>query len=217
MAFSGGTFSLLSSSGDYDTGQTADGAALYLDLAGIATGLSSALLKDGSQTVTANITLSGYKLTNVGDATASTDALNRQTGDARYPLIVSSTTDNTLPRFNSTAGQMQTSGVTINDSDQASGVHSLPTTQTGTTYTLAGPNLTVLMNNGSANTVTASAVTLGAGGMAIVVQKGAGATTLVTSSGTLNAPNGAQISQQHGIAFVVSDGTDMWVGGDVTS
>ena len=40
----------------------------------IATGLSTAITKDGQTTVTANIPLSGYKLTGVGAATARTDA-----------------------------------------------------------------------------------------------------------------------------------------------
>ena len=40
----------------------------------IATGLSTAIAKDGQTTVTANIPLSGYKLTGVGAATARTDA-----------------------------------------------------------------------------------------------------------------------------------------------
>jgi hypothetical protein len=51
---------------------------------GIATALSSALYKDGQQTNAANQNWGGFRLTNLGDATAATDALNRQTGDARY-------------------------------------------------------------------------------------------------------------------------------------
>jgi hypothetical protein len=51
---------------------------------GIATALSSAMYKDGQQTNAANQNWGGFRLTNLGDATAATDALNRQTGDARY-------------------------------------------------------------------------------------------------------------------------------------
>lgn len=40
----------------------------------VATALSTALYKDGQQTPTANIPLGGYKITNLGDATARTDA-----------------------------------------------------------------------------------------------------------------------------------------------
>ena len=51
---------------------------------GMATGLSKAILKDGQQTITANIPFNAKKITNLGDATAPTDALNQQSGDARY-------------------------------------------------------------------------------------------------------------------------------------
>jgi hypothetical protein len=44
---------------------------------------------DGTATVTADIPLGGFKLTGVGDASAAADALNRQSGDARYHSILS--------------------------------------------------------------------------------------------------------------------------------
>lgn len=43
---------------------------------GIATGLSTCLLKDGTQTVTANIPFANFKLTQVGSGTAATDVVN---------------------------------------------------------------------------------------------------------------------------------------------
>jgi hypothetical protein len=48
--------------------------------------LANFLAKDGSVTPTANISFGGYRLTSLGDATADTDALNRRSGDARYPV-----------------------------------------------------------------------------------------------------------------------------------
>ncbi len=42
---------------------------------GFATGLSTAICKDGQQTVTANIPFAGFRLTTIGAATAATDAL----------------------------------------------------------------------------------------------------------------------------------------------
>lgn len=50
----------------------------------IAAGLSNTICRDGQSTITANITFSNFKLTNLDDAEADTDALNRQTGDGRY-------------------------------------------------------------------------------------------------------------------------------------
>jgi hypothetical protein len=54
------------------------------ELDGIATALSNCITKDGQTTLTANIPFNGRKITGLGDATADTDALNRQTADARY-------------------------------------------------------------------------------------------------------------------------------------
>ena len=55
-----------------------------LEMDGIATALSTAITKDGQTTITANIPFNNKKITGLGDATAATDALNRQSGDARY-------------------------------------------------------------------------------------------------------------------------------------
>jgi hypothetical protein len=45
-----------------------------------AAGLSNVICKDGQSTVTADIPFGGHRLTNVGDPTADTDAMNRQSG-----------------------------------------------------------------------------------------------------------------------------------------
>lgn len=54
---------------------------------GIAAGLSNCITKDGQTIVTANIPFNGRKITGLGDATAATDAVNRQTGDGRYLML----------------------------------------------------------------------------------------------------------------------------------
>lgn len=54
------------------------------EMNGFADGLSACITRDGQTTVTDDIPFNGKKLTGVGDATDDTDALNRQTGDARY-------------------------------------------------------------------------------------------------------------------------------------
>jgi hypothetical protein len=53
-------------------------------LADIAAALSLALYRDGQASPTANINWGGYKITNLADPTVALDALNLQTGDARY-------------------------------------------------------------------------------------------------------------------------------------
>jgi len=52
----------------------------------IADGLSNCITKDGQTTITAHIPFNDKRITQLADATAATDALNRQSGDARYAL-----------------------------------------------------------------------------------------------------------------------------------
>jgi hypothetical protein len=51
---------------------------------GIATGLSNAITKDGQTTISANIPFNDKRITGLGNATAGTDAMNRNACDARY-------------------------------------------------------------------------------------------------------------------------------------
>lgn len=85
MAFLSGVFSRLHNfvnDRNSDIRIRADRVDAELD--GIATALSTCVLKDGSQTVTDDIPLNDNKITGLGDATAATDALNQQSGDGRY-------------------------------------------------------------------------------------------------------------------------------------
>lgn len=54
------------------------------EMDGFATGLSNTITRDGQSTISAHIPFNSKRITGLGDATASTDALNRQTGDGRY-------------------------------------------------------------------------------------------------------------------------------------
>lgn len=60
---------------------------LDTEFSGIATGLSLAILRNGNGKPTANIDWNAKKITNLADATADTDAVNRQTGDARWAQL----------------------------------------------------------------------------------------------------------------------------------
>lgn len=62
----------------------------------IATGLSNCITKDGQTTITADIPFNNKKITGLADASAATDALNRQTADARYALVASNSFTATL-------------------------------------------------------------------------------------------------------------------------
>ena len=78
MAFASGVFSRIHNFvTDKANAINVTASRVDAELDGIATALSSAVLKDGTQTVTANIPLSGYKLTGVGDPTLAQDAATK--------------------------------------------------------------------------------------------------------------------------------------------
>lgn len=73
MAFSGGVFSRLYSwQVDRDAAVPITASRMDSELDGMATALSSCVLKDGTQTITANIPMSGFLFTGAGAATART-------------------------------------------------------------------------------------------------------------------------------------------------
>lgn len=75
MAFSSGTFSLYSPGNPVVTGTTISSTWANNTLSDIATGLSTCVLKDGSQTITANIPMSGFKFTGLGAGSATGNSL----------------------------------------------------------------------------------------------------------------------------------------------
>lgn len=76
MAYNGsGTFTLYSPGNPVVTGTTISSTWANNTLTDIATGLSTALTKDGQTTPTANIPMGGFRLTGLAAATALTDAI----------------------------------------------------------------------------------------------------------------------------------------------
>lgn len=97
MAFSSGTFSLYTPGNPVVTGTTIQSTWANNTLTDIATGLTTCLLKDGTQTVTANIPFSGFKLTGIGAATALTDASRAdQVQNASYSTLTTVSGSNTI-------------------------------------------------------------------------------------------------------------------------
>lgn len=74
MSFSSGTFSLYTPGNPVVTGTTIASSWANNTLNDIATGLSTCLLKDGSQTVTANIPMASFKFTGLAAGSALTDS-----------------------------------------------------------------------------------------------------------------------------------------------
>lgn len=75
MPFANGTFSLVSTVNPVVTGTTITSTWANSTLSDIASGLSTAVLKNGTQTVTANIPMSGFKFTGLGLGTAAQDSV----------------------------------------------------------------------------------------------------------------------------------------------
>ena len=76
MSYNGsGTFQINSAGQPVVTGTTISSTAFNALTADLATGLTTALTKDGQTTPTANIPLGGYKITGLANGTLSTDAM----------------------------------------------------------------------------------------------------------------------------------------------
>ena len=76
MSYNGsGTFQINSAGQPVVTGTTISSTAFNALTADLATGLTTALTKDGQTTPTANIPMGGYKITGLANATLSTDAM----------------------------------------------------------------------------------------------------------------------------------------------
>ena len=76
MSYNGsGTFNINSAGQPVVSGTVITSTAFNALTSDLATGLSTALTKDGQTTPTANITLGGYKITNLAAGTAAADAL----------------------------------------------------------------------------------------------------------------------------------------------
>jgi hypothetical protein len=86
VSFNGtGTFLINTAGQPVVTGTTITSTAFNALTADLATGLSTAITKDGQTVVTGNIPLNGFKLTNVGAPTVTNDALTYN-----QPAVVSS-------------------------------------------------------------------------------------------------------------------------------
>ena len=96
MSYNGsGTFVINSTGQPVVTGTIISSTAFNALTADLATGLSTTLTKDGQTTPTANITMGGYKITNLGVGTVSTDAARVsqiQSGNATYIIVSGSDT-----------------------------------------------------------------------------------------------------------------------------
>lgn len=105
MAFSSGTFSLYTPGNPVVTGTTIQSSWANNTLNDIATGLTTCVLKDGTQTITANLPMAGFKLTGLGAGSADGNSI-------RYEQLFSTSAVTLLGELRYTAGAALTAAGT---------------------------------------------------------------------------------------------------------
>lgn len=155
-----------------------------------------------------SITTAGKALIDDADADAQRTTLSA--------MELQTLTDNAIPKANGTAGEVQDSGVIIDDNDNVSGAGILANVQTGTTYTLAlsDAGKLVTLSNASAITLTIPAnasIAFKIGTVINLLQLGAGQVTVAITSDTLTSSSSkVKITGQYSAASLVKTGTTAW-------
>lgn len=219
MAFSGGVFSLVAGN-PVVTATTISSAWANNTLSDIATnGLSMCLLKDGSQTVTANIPMSSFKFTGLGAGNSSGDSIRYEqvngvvttSGDillatgagafARYALLPAKSTF-TATLTGCTTAPTVTAAYSITNNMVQLDIPPLSATSNTTGCTITGlpaaiqPTSTkffyaLTTDNGTA-AVSGCSITGGTG--TVILGQGSAASATFTNSGTKGIGNGLMIS-----------------------
>jgi len=97
MPYSAGSFSLYSTGNPVVTGTTISSSWANNTLSDIATGLSTCVLKDGTQTITASLPMGGFKLTGLAAGTSNGDSIRyEQVVGAYLPITGGTLTGNLL-------------------------------------------------------------------------------------------------------------------------
>ena len=154
MSYNGsGTFNINSAGQPVVSGTVISSTAFNALTSDLATGLTTALTKDGQSTPTANITLGGYKITNLAAGTAAADAVrfSQLQGGSTSTYITAAGADTitgtvtptltayaTGQQFSFVAAGTNTTAVTLN----IDGVGVKAVTRAGTTALAAGDILT---------------------------------------------------------------------------
>ena len=178
MSYNGsGTFSINSANQPVVTGTVISAATFNALTADLATGLTTALTKDGQTTPTANIKLGGFKLTGVGNPTATGDGLAFGADATIGSLTL--TTDLTIA--NGGTGQSTAAGA----------INALLPSQTGNNGKILSTDGTVCawISSGGVGSVTSVAMS---GGTTGLTTTGGPVTTsgTFTLGGTLALANG---------------------------
>jgi len=208
MSYNGsGTFVINSAGTPYVSGTVISSTAANSLNSDLATGLSTAICKDGQSTPTANIGLGGFKITNLGAGTVASDAarLSQVQNSGTTTLIAITGTDTITGTVSPTlsayvAGQAfsfiiastNTGAVTLN----INSLGATAVTRTGAVALVAGDMVTgqvaiveydgtrfQLLNGNSFTNLKASG-TLGVTGITTVAAGSAAAPSIVSTTGT---------------------------------
>ena len=109
------------------------------EMNGFAAGLTNCITRDGQSPPSADIPWGAKRLTNLGAATTGTDALNRDTADARY--ILASITSLTL------SGLLTAGSLTVGGTVNLSGTTNVGTLNASNDVTLNSAALIIASNN----------------------------------------------------------------------
>ena len=203
MSYNGsGTFNINTSGQPVVTGTVISSTAFNALTADLGTGLSTAITKNGQTTVTANIPFNGFKLTGIGVATASGDALTYGQAATVTTLVAStSITDSGL-----TSGRVTYAGTAglLQDSANLTFNGTTLTANTIGAFTLGG---TVAGGGNQLNNVIIGTTTPLAGAFTTLSATG---TITSTNSGLLFNRTGGTTTQQY-LRFANTDG-DLYLG-----
>ncbi len=236
MAFSSGVFSRLYNwVTDRNAGTKILAARMDAEMDGFATGLSNCILKDGTQTITANIPFNGFKATGLADATTSGDAVHLgqantlyQPKDAELTALAGLTSAaDKLPYFTGSGtaalADISSAGRALIDDADASaqrttlGLGSIALLNSVALSNTSGVATSRLIGRSTAGTGAAEELSLGAGLVLSGSTINSGAWTLISSQATtsgstvawtdLSANNNSYLIALDGVSFTTNTQT----------
>ena len=191
MSFSSGTFTLVAGN-PVTTGTTISSTWANNTLSDIATGLSTCVLKDGTQTITANLPMSAFKLTGLGAGSTNGDSV-------RYEQL-----------FTTATGSLSLTGglfvaATVSTSGAINMVQAATLTATSTVA------IGAMTGNYAFVTGTATVSgfdTIRAGALRVIEWTGA---TPLSNSASFILPGAANLTTATGdLSIAMSDGAGTW-------
>lgn len=185
MAFSSGTFSLYTPGNPVVTGTTISSTWANNTLNDIATGLSTCLLKDGTQTVTANIPMNSFKFTGLAAGTAAGNSLRYEQLWNGSNLTIAAT------QANQETGTSNAVAVTPGVQQYHPSASKCWASYAATTNSvLSSYNMTSVSDNGSGTNTFTIATDMSAANQCFVASSydnGSAAASLAIFSGTVDA------------------------------